>query len=72
MLRKLIVAVAVVLMLGGTMLIPTDASARGGRGGRHGGHGCRLPERPLHLGCSPLRQLLALDAEPLGLKVRVC
>ena len=70
MLRKLIVAVAVVLMLGGTMLIPTDASARGGRGGRHGGHGCRLPERPLHLGCSPLRRLL--DAEPLGLKVRVC
>ena len=39
MLRKLIVAIAVVLMLGGSMLIPTDASARGGRGGGHGGHG---------------------------------
>lgn len=38
MLRKILVAIAVAVMLGGTMLIPTDASARGGRGG-HGFHG---------------------------------
>jgi hypothetical protein len=37
MLRKIIVALAVAAMLGATMLIPTDASARP-RGG-HGGYG---------------------------------